>query len=137
MADGLCEVTRDFHPVSWSGVGLQGCLGRGCPRLQLASSSPTSRARQKRIVDQLVVATSCSVRKPALQFHGWHAISAPHVDAVIVKDLQPYPAEMEAAPQFHLCASCFEFGGSFRRLIAPAMSGNRTRHSLVVPALCM
>ncbi len=133
IADGICELTRDFHPVSRSGEGLQVCPDRGCPRLQLASGSPTLRAGQM----QILVTASCSLPKPvAPQFHGWHAISATHVDAAIVKDLQLYTAETEAAPEFHLCAS-LEFGGSFRRPIAPAMSGKRTRHSLVVPALCM
>ncbi len=42
------ELTRDFHPVlsplyvaedPRSGEGLQACFDRGCPRLQLASSS--------------------------------------------------------------------------------------------------
>ncbi len=46
MADGLCEVTRDFHPVSRYGEGLQVYLDRGYKRPQLASGSPTLRAPQ-------------------------------------------------------------------------------------------
>ncbi len=49
-----CANSLDFCPVlsplcvtegSRSGEGLQVCLDRGCPRLQLASSSPAPRAK--------------------------------------------------------------------------------------------
>ncbi len=51
----LCELTRDFHPVlspscvaedSRSGERFQACIDRGCPRLQLTTSSPVPRARR-------------------------------------------------------------------------------------------
>ncbi len=51
----LCELTRDFHPAlspscgaedPWSGEWFQVGLDRGCPRLQLVSSSSAPRARQ-------------------------------------------------------------------------------------------
>ncbi len=80
----LCELIRDFHSVlsslcvaedSRSGEGLQVCLGRGCPPLQLASSSPAPRARRcglNDIIDQFTVGTSCSVPDPrALFVRAW------------------------------------------------------------------
>ncbi len=118
----MCELTRNFHSVlspssvvedSRSGEGFQVCPVRGCPRLQLASSSPAPRARwcgQKYYVfDQFTVGMYCGVTKPAepslheqcrytckadavRQFRRWHTISAPHVqnvaDVFIVKDIQ-------------------------------------------------
>ncbi len=68
---------RGFHPVlspscvtedSRSGGGFQVCLDRGCPRLQLASSSPGSRVRRcgkKKVLYPIINGTSHSVTKPA------------------------------------------------------------------------
>ncbi len=103
----LCELTRHFHPVlspSWvaegsrSGDRFQDGLDRGCPCLQLASSSSAPRASQcgkEKVIDQLTFGRPCSMTKPAepslheqcrytckaeaaTQFHGWHTISTPY-----------------------------------------------------------
>ncbi len=73
----LCELSRDFKSVlspscvaenSRSGEGHHAYPDRGCPRLQLASGSPTPRARrggQKYVLDKFTVRTFCSIAKPA------------------------------------------------------------------------
>ncbi len=67
----LCELTRRFHPVlspSWSGDRFQVGLERGCPCLQLATSSSAPRARRcgnEKVLDQLTFGTSCGMTKPA------------------------------------------------------------------------
>ncbi len=73
----LRKLTRNFHQDlslscvaedSLSGEELQICLDRGCPRLQLASSSRAPRARRfgpKYVLDHFTVWTSCNITKPA------------------------------------------------------------------------
>ncbi len=73
----LCELTRHFHSVlspscvaeGWrSGEQFQVGLDRGCPCLQLASSSSAPRARwywKEKVLDPLIFGTSCSMTKPA------------------------------------------------------------------------
>ncbi len=97
----LCEFTRDFHPVlslscvaedTRYGERFQVSLDRGCPCLQLASSSSAPRARRcgkEEVLVQFPFGTSCDMTKPAApslhdqcryackaeaatQFHGWH-----------------------------------------------------------------
>ncbi len=95
-----------------SGEGLQAGLDRGCPLLQLASSSPAPRARrcgQKCVLDHITVWRSWRMTKPTRhslvglyryageaeavpKFSRWYAISMSNVynavDAVIAKYLQ-------------------------------------------------
>ncbi len=121
----LCELTRTFHliPSSWcmaknarSGKGPRTCLGRGCSRLQLASSSPAPRARrcgQKWFLDQCTVAASCGVTKSAVPS---------------LHELSRYTCKAEATPQFHrlhtLC-HCQRSPISFRRPLVLATSRSR------------
>ncbi len=72
----LCKLTKHVHPVlspscvtehSRSGDRFQVGLDRGCPRLQLASSSSAPRARRcgkEKILDQSTFGTSCGMSKP-------------------------------------------------------------------------
>ncbi len=73
----LSELTRRFHPAlspscvaedSRSGDRFRVGLDRGCPRLQLASSSSAPLARRcgkEKAFDQITVGTSCGMSKPA------------------------------------------------------------------------
>ncbi len=90
----LCELIRDFHPVlfpscvdedSGSTEGLQVCLERGFPRLDLASSSSALRVRRCK-QNKVTIGTSCSVIKP----------EEPSLD-----ELFQYNSESEAVPQFN------------------------------------
>ncbi len=102
----LYELTRHFHPIlscvaedSRSGDRFQVGLDRGCPRLQLASSSiallRARRCGKEKVLDQLTFGTTCGMTKPAepslheqcryackaeaaTPFHGWHTVSAPY-----------------------------------------------------------
>ncbi len=74
----LCEHNGNFHTVlspqcmaedSRCGEGFQVFLDRGCPRIQLASSSSAPRARRcgkKKVLDQLTSGTSSGMTKPAV-----------------------------------------------------------------------
>ncbi len=83
------------------GEGFQACLDRGCPHLQLASSSPAPRAwrcGQTEVSDQLTIEIHRSVATLASyelrrytsetevtpQFHRWCVTSA--VDTIFVED---------------------------------------------------
>ncbi len=89
----LCELTRGFHPVlspscvaeDWFQVGLD----RGCPCLQLASSSSAPRAGRcgkEKVLDQLPFGTSSSMTKPAQPS---------------LHEQCRYTCKAEAATQFH------------------------------------
>ncbi len=99
-ASSLYTSTQSFlHRDSPSGERFQVGLDRGCPCLQLASSSSAPRTRwcgKEKVFDQLTFGTSCSMTKPAepflheqcrytcktgtaMQFHRWHTVSAPYV----------------------------------------------------------
>ncbi len=73
-----CELTRHFHTVlspscvvaedSRSRERFQVALGRGCPCLQLASSSSVPLVRrcgEEKVLDHLTFGTSCGMFKPA------------------------------------------------------------------------
>ncbi len=101
----LCELTRNFQIVlssscmaeaPRSGEWFQVVLDRGCPCLQLASSSSAPCARRcgkEKALDQLTFGASYNMTKPAepslhkqcrytcrteaaTQFHGWHTDTA-------------------------------------------------------------